>query len=624
MKVRKWARSDFISYDERPGEWWHFAEIVEFLTNLPGTLAIRRAHGQCRPLLEYQVVDDTVPVFRVTINLKQDRCWVVLAVKQLPDYFRPVSSRMIKVPGRIYRVSETTYELDQRGVQLNVMITQIANSMIRSETGVCRSIAMRTLGWKTERKRRKKTNFNQFVDSLDGVIIVKYKVCECPRSDRFSFEHEGKIGEVVSFGWLHPTGVDVIQKFAYCELDATFYCLKPYVLSMPHFIYKNCSYPVGIFFGQSENCELYDLMYEAVAIFNKNSEKKVNFKFIVLSDRGSGLKSFCEKRKLPQFYCHRHLIEWFGTQSLMSAMMLKILRSCNFGEFLDNVKLSNEVLNRLFQQGRLSEETKKKYIMFTGQQRVYSPRMLAGLELPEEVWRWALWTRGCVTTCSNHVESFHRVLNQAVSGNGRRLGLLNSLREVRKAMENKQKEWHATFERNVKNQHKKGGGVCGEKENCTCWYSEQMARRYQSQIHFPCHHLCATSQEKQLQQFIEHGLRELSVVQISAVEGRYINVEEVPDDEPSEEKCPQQQTDLHDEELPDGSDDPIEEIARDIYWVVKPEIVDRLRKPFAWVFAWSFHAINSAQLDARKDRAQAYDIAWTAVEAEIRKKRRSQ
>lgn len=269
MRVRKWARSEHtISYDELPGEWWHFAEIGEFLSSLPGAMGIRRAHGQCRPLLEYQVVGETVPVFRVTINLKHDRCLVVLAVKQLPDYFRPMSSRMIKVPGKIYRVSETIYELDRSGVQLNVMITQLANSMIRSETGVGRNIAMR--------KRPKKANFNQFVESLDGVMIVKYTPCECPRNDRFAFEHEGKLGEVVSFGWLHPTGVDVIQKFAYCELDATFYCLKPYVLSMPHFIYKNCSYPVGIFFGPSKNCELYDLMYEAAASFNENSEKTVN------------------------------------------------------------------------------------------------------------------------------------------------------------------------------------------------------------------------------------------------------------------------------------------------------------------------------------------------------------
>ena len=620
MRVCKRTACEFLTPAVRPGDCWHFSEVVEWLASLPGDLTLERIRGQSRPLLQYQIVRDGGPVFKLVINLTQDRCWITLSAKQLPDSFRLVEKRMIAIPGKVYRTAENVYELEPGAVQLNLMITQLANSMLRSETGVERSMAMRTLGYQTGTKRQKKQNFNQFVETLDGVVIVKYTPCQSPRKDRFVFEKDGKVGEVVWFGWLHPTGIDAIQKFAYCELDATFYCLKPYVLSMPHFIYKNCSYPIGIFFGPGESCELYDLIFEAVAIFNEHSEQKLNFKFVVLSDRGSGLKKFCEKRSLPQFYCHRHLIEWFGTQSVMSAMMLKILRSPNLKDFLENVQLSNEVFNRLLQQGRLPEDTKKKYVLFTGQQTGYSKRVLLGQELPIEVWRWALWTRGCVTTCSNHVESFHRVLNHAVSKNGRRLGLFGCLREVKRAMEEKQKGWDETFTRNVKNQHSKGRGVCGDKEQCTCWYGEQIARRYQSQVRFPCHHLTEKAQDKLMEEFLRQGLQNLAHVKIKAMKSRYVKVYETA--EATYDQDPDQERDTNPvgdpkPETPDGSDDPIEEVARDIYWLVKPQLRGRLRKPFAWVLAWTFHALTCANIDPKKERAEAYDAAWTAVKTAI-------
>lgn len=257
-------------------------------------------------------------------------------------------------------------------------------------------------------------------------------------------------------------------------------------------------------------------------------------------------------------------------------------------DFLENVQLANDVFNRLFQQGRLPEDTKKKYVLFTGQQIGYSKRVLLGQELPMRVWRWALWRRGCVTTCSKHIESFHRVLNHAVLKNGRRLELFGCLREVKRVMAEKQKGWQETFTRNVKNQHTKGRGVCGDKEQCTCWYGEHIARRYQSQVRFPCHHLTQKAQEKLMEEFVQQGLQHLSDVKINAMKSRYVKVYETApetyDKDPDEE---QNTNPLDDEkqELPDGAYDPIEEVVRNIYWLVKPEMIGRLRKPFAWVLA---------------------------------------
>ena len=78
--------------------------------------------------------------------------------------------------------------------------------------------------------------------------IVLQLVMFSSRKNRFVSRKDGKVGEVVQFAWFHPTAAEVITKFAYCELDTTFDCLKPYVLTIHQFIMKNCSYPIGIFF----------------------------------------------------------------------------------------------------------------------------------------------------------------------------------------------------------------------------------------------------------------------------------------------------------------------------------------------------------------------------------------
>ena len=624
MRVRKLTHSGWITPDIRPGDFWHFSELVEFMSCLPGDMTIHRTHGQRPPLLEYQIVGaDEVPVFMLVFNLKQDRCWLVLKAKKLPGYFRLVDKRMINVPGRVYRTSENVYEIDTEVVQMNLMITQLANSMLRAAMGPERNVMMRTLGLQKSKKKERIAEFNEFVAGLEGVVIVKYSACDTPRKDRFVFRKDGNVGEVVQFAWLHPTAVDVMKKFAYCELDATFYCLKPYVLTIPQFVIKNCSYPIGIFFGTSESCDLYDLIHEAVDVFNENSQEKVDFAFKVLSDGGGALRAFCKKWKLQQFHCHRHLIEWFGTRSLMSVIMMKLLRSANLCEFIKNINLGNQVVGRLCQENKLTPNAMKKYIKFTGQKQRYSPSVLSGEELPKMVSRWALWVREYVTTCSNHAESFHRVLNHVVAKNGRKLGLLGCLREVKKAMEAKQKEWYATYKRNVKRQYKKGGGVCGDKESCTCWYSDQMTRRYQSSIRFPCPHLTSTVQQEQLRRFIEQGLQDLSQMKINATQMRVLRAYEVASnldnkrDPQAPTSVPPETEHKDDDELADVSNDPIEEITRDIFCIVKPELSKTLNKPFAWVHAWTYHAITSANIDPLKDQARAYDAAWTAVQSRM-------
>ena len=112
--------------------------------------------------------------------------------------------------------------------------------------------------------------------------------------------------------WLAPEALDVIRQFCYCELDATFYTMKPCVRCVPQFIKMNTAYPIGLIIAPSESLDLYEMLFEGIWHFVKTTGFNPGFNFPVLSDAGLSLRAFCLRHKLPQFQCHRHLIEGFG------------------------------------------------------------------------------------------------------------------------------------------------------------------------------------------------------------------------------------------------------------------------------------------------------------------------
>ena len=159
----------------RPGDCWHFSEVVEWLASLPGDLTLERIRGQSRPPLQYQIVGDGVPVFKLVINLTQDRCWITLSAKQLPDSFHLVEKRMIAIPGKVYRTAGNVYELESGAVQLNLMITQLANSMLMSETGVERNMAMWTLRrWQWQNAPEKLVRFEGLAPNHESKLVKRF------------------------------------------------------------------------------------------------------------------------------------------------------------------------------------------------------------------------------------------------------------------------------------------------------------------------------------------------------------------------------------------------------------------------------------------------------------------
>ena len=142
--------------------------------------------------------------------------------------------------------------------------------------------------------------------------------------------------------------------------------MKPYVLCVPQFIKMNAAYPIVLIIAPSESLELYGMPFEGVRQFVKTTGFNPGFNFPVLSDAGLALSAFCLRHKLPQFQCHRYLIEWLGNCSIMRVMLLKIPRYPSFEAFQNSLRLSNDVFAELKRAGRLTNSVIAKYLDFTG------------------------------------------------------------------------------------------------------------------------------------------------------------------------------------------------------------------------------------------------------------------
>jgi hypothetical protein len=122
----------------------------------------------------------------------------------------------------------------------------------------------------------------------------------------------------------------------------------------------------------------------------------------VLSDQGKGLIRFCETHGIQQFFCHRHLIEKFGSSSPAGMPVARVLRILTRKEF---IRLRPQFL------AEAQEMFENHLISFKSLVKIRD-----WLEADPKNFRDGLWHRiklG-IARCSNHAERFHGVVNQRI------------------------------------------------------------------------------------------------------------------------------------------------------------------------------------------------------------------
>ena len=606
------------SFRDKHTNVWSFAEVVMLLKYLSDAFTLERVNKSASRLC-YSVFMDDTQVLRLEIERNLHSCYVFLIDDKWPQLREVRQEPIARPPPYIYKTRLIHYEISQPDAfQINQVLTTLGHSLSKSLSGVTRAIAAMGISRQFQASHRVSL-LDDIIGKLKGIVILKGIETDTTTSDALYTVRQGKLHKVTQFGWMSPSAPDVMKRFSYCELDATFYCLRPYVVCVPQFVYMNTSYPVGIFMGPSENLDLYNLFHEC---FNRFMEKLPNdqrqpFKFKVLSDGGRAIQGFCLDKNLIRFECHRHLIQGFGTNSVLAAVMLKILRSFDYEEFSENVQVGNKVLEKVKSKGKLSNDCEKKYLRFTGQARDKHGNLVRKTDWASDVAKWALWVRENVTTCSNHAEAFHRVLNALVRPNGRHLGLLASLDLILQAIMNRQEKWQDAFSKNVKNEFSKQepnpNSVLTE---CECHYSIRIRQRYELDLPFPCSHLCKERRQQLFAEFLNHGKKKLARMAVTShVVNEVVFVRDKPPTDLENEantKPPYPHQLVNDEETHNG----LMNLARDIYGILGDRV--NREEPLFWIFAWIYEVLQKHNISVERDSSDAYIVAWEYVAEKIK------
>lgn len=389
------------------------------------------------------------------------------------------------------------------------------------------------------------TDFESIIDGLDGVRDVFYSVREEKDQNSFTWAHEGAAATLEALVWIPTCAISVIREFSYYQLDASFYVFHPYVYVVPTFIVHNTGFPLGIIIGRSENSELYGHLLTGVRklddFYHLQGELVERFLSLpCLSDKGTGLKKFCEDNKIKQFHCHRHIIEEFGSSSIYGLISRLILQTESWDQFLTEVQRCNMMFYTLIAQGNCSQTALNKYCSLTCQEYIvtanvgafYWPRVRTAQGLREHVEKaistWAIWMRGDVANTTNIQESFHGKMNWVIkkkSKKGHRCFCRN-LRLMVAQINKRRKGFGVKVVRNLKDSFAKyhgsvkllkdktlqveraeAGHYCRE-----CTVGVRMGRKWNTSTSFPCKHASHATAVKMFQNFQEEVSRKIATV----------------------------------------------------------------------------------------------------------------
>jgi hypothetical protein len=150
------------------------------------------------------------------------------------------------------------------------------------------------------------------------------------------------------------------------------------------------------------------MFFEAMESINITRAQVIEKPF--LTDQHKALKHVFADCK--HFFCLRHLIENFGSNSYFGQIVRRLAFSSTREEFTHQAYLTSYDIRALEERGALYNETKLN--------RLYKRFGRSDIrEFSVQTWdQQSIWNRAIhgVSTCSNHAEGIHRAINAAASG----------------------------------------------------------------------------------------------------------------------------------------------------------------------------------------------------------------
>jgi hypothetical protein len=306
--------------------------------------------------------------------------------------------------------------------------------------------------------------------------------------------------EIVQISFIHPRALSLFREAQSVQLDASFDSLKPFIYSVALALVFNNALPLGLQLSPTERMEHYatfytHLLYLLLQEYADEAEPLLQSK-PVLSDEGSGLKSFCLTYQLEQFNCYRHLIESFGSSTFVAIIVQRLLFTSSIGEYHEELPQALSDLKEIHGRGKITEQQNRKLCtLFLFQ---FSNDQFVPIDPDRPDFPQALWNRtnSGVSTFSNHVERIHRSCNKVTrnfSNLVRRIEQVLSVLQTkwRKVREAPHKQSKFTFQSLKKQAAKLQLRAVPECPNATCNWAEIYSRRF-GVDEFPCLHNCLT------------------------------------------------------------------------------------------------------------------------------------
>lgn len=223
------------------------------------------------------------------------------------------------------------------------------------------------------------------------------------------------------FTWFSPYFIEITNSNQFnfittIEFDATFTALAPYAICIPQLIYRNTGIPLGLMISPSEKTSLYAMFFEALKKLdsvNQNSEddnslfekfKKKKF----LTDEHKAFTKLAKKYGLDMYNCYVHLIRSIGANSLLGFLLVDMLYTFSEDEWSKNILRFFYTFKLLYQEKKDPDDIRfKKVSQVLGLDPDGEPVETNNAYAPIY-----LRIEENVPTTTNHIESFHKHLNE--------------------------------------------------------------------------------------------------------------------------------------------------------------------------------------------------------------------
>ena len=191
------------------------------------------------------------------------------------------------------------------------IFTHIQSALMHYEISpaYCGKIMMELENYRRNVVMKSFQDIEELQSIMIGDILIKISLI-CSNNKQWTIRYQNKCYYLVSLQWISPFYQSVIKtNVNVIEWDTTFYAASPYALCIPCAIIQNAAIPLGFALGTSENSNLYSDMFDFL-------QAKSNIKDVpILIDKGTSIISFAKTKKLEYYFCQRHIIENYGSNS---------------------------------------------------------------------------------------------------------------------------------------------------------------------------------------------------------------------------------------------------------------------------------------------------------------------